>query len=251
MVLLQTTEKKIRILLALAVFLNIAVWFYARDFQARWTNVPPAPEKRWAAAAAGWGDYQLSYRVIALMLQNMGDGGGRVVSLNDYNYEELARWFFVEDYLDRHSDYVPYLASYYFGGLTNVEKIKPVISYLEYVGSRKEGQKWRWLAQAVFLTRFKLNDMEKALALAQKLSAIDNPSMPEWSRQMPAFVMTAMGEKEAAYAMMLEMLKTQGNKMHPNEVTNMKYYICQRILKHDDASKNPLCEGIDLNVKQE
>src|SRR5690606_23680957 len=134
-----------------------------------------------------------------------GDTGGRTTSLNDYNYEELAKWFFLADTLDPVSNYVPYLAAFYFGGVQEPEKFRPVLDYLVHVGNRAEGEKWRFLAHAVYLARFELEDNDTALELANKLARVNNPNMPGWTRQMPAFIMNTQGKKEAAYALLLEM----------------------------------------------
>lgn len=88
-----SNEYTVKIFLFLALVANIGLWFSARGVQAKWMNVPPAPEQRFASAY-GLGDPQLSYRSVGIMIQNMGDAGGRTTSLSDYNYEELVKWFF-------------------------------------------------------------------------------------------------------------------------------------------------------------
>ena len=236
----------IKIILGLAFLLNVIGWLGVRYEQTVWMNVPPAPSPQ-SAVYAGIGDKQFSYRMIGIMIQNLGDAGGRVVALKDYNYDALTDWFYVEDYLDSHSNYIPYLASYYFAASQDPEKFRPVLSYLEEVGKRPEKQKWRWLAQAAYIARFHLHDYDKALQLANELANLDVKGLPVWAKRMPAFVMTAMGEKQAAYALLIETLKTEGDQMQPTEVNALKYYICQKILEKDEAKRNPLCEGIDFD----
>lgn len=239
-------EKVVKMALALAVIVNIVFWFSVRDVEARWENVPPVPDIRFAASS-GLGDAQLSYRIIGLMIQNLGDTGGRSTALKEYNYDELAKWFFLQDHLDPRSNYMPYLAAYYFSAVQTPESFRPALDYLVTVGQRPEGEKWRFLAQAVFLARFVMKDTDKALELAKLLAELDNSEMPSWTRQMPVFIMNASGEKETAYALMLEILRTSADKMHPNEVRNMRYYICQKILDKAEAKSNELCKDIPLN----
>ena len=185
-----------------------------------------------------------SHQLTYLAPQNFGDTGGRSTALKDYNYETLSKWFFLMDHLDAQSDYIPYLASYYFGSTQDVSTLYPVLDYLEHVGSQKEGQKWRWLAHAVYLARFRINDYDKALELAKTLASIEYDDAPNWVKQMPAFVLSAKGDKKAAYAMLLEILKTSGKKLHPNEIAAMKAYICNSVLVEEEASTNPLCETV-------
>ncbi len=239
----KSGERFVKGLLFLILFFNIALWFAVRGQQAKWLNVPPAPDPRFAASY-GLGDTQLSYRSVGLMIQNMGDSGGRTVSLKDYDYEELVKWFFLVDALDPVSNYVPYLAAFYFGGVQEPEKFRPVLDYLVQVGSRSEGEKWRFLAHAVYLARFELQDQETALSLAHKLSRVNNPNMPSWTRQMPAFIMNTQGKKDAAYALLLEMLKTDPEKLAPNEANFLRWYICEKVLEKNEAELNPLCKDI-------
>lgn len=235
----------VTVLLFLLLFtaLNIGYWAAVRHIKPVWTNVPPPPSKLMASAPA-LGDFSFAYRLNGLMIQNFGDTGGRTTAIKDYDFNTLTQWFFLQDYLDPNSAHIPYLAAYYFSASQEPEKIRPIIKYLEEVGSRPTGENWRWLSHAVFLARFRMNDLELALSLAHKLAAIKNPDMPEWTRQMPAFIMNAKGEKEASYAMMLEILKTRADHLHPEEVTSMHYYICQSILTEAEAAKNPLCSTI-------
>ncbi len=236
-------DKLIKILLAFALLLNILFWFSVRDIDARWTNVPPPPNEKYASLY-GLGDSSFSYRINSLMLQNLGDTGGRVTALEDYNYETLAQWFYLQDRLDPVSNFIPYLASYYFGSVQTPEVLSPVLDYLVDIGKRPYGEKWRWLAHGVFLARFEMKDIDKALEMANILSNVENDDIPGWARHMPAFILNAKGEKEAAYALFLEILKSSSDKMHPNEVNATKSYICTRILSKQEAVQNPICKNI-------
>lgn len=239
----MTLDRTLQVILFLLLVANIAFWFSVRGVQARWNNVPPAPDKQYAALY-GLGDESFSYRLNGLMIQNLGDTGGRVTPLDEYDYEALTRWFFVQDHLDPYSDYTPYLAAYYFGGVQKPSKLMPMIGYLENVGLRPFKEKWRWLTQAIFLARFRMKDMDRALEMAHKLAAIDYTDMPGWAKQMPVFIMNVQGEKKAAYAIMLEILRTSKETLHPSEVLSMRVYMCTRLLSSEEAEQNPLCEGI-------
>ncbi len=237
------TDMLVRLALALALALNILFWFHVRSLHARWDSVPPPPDKKFAAIY-GLGDTSFSYRLNGIMLQNMGDTGGRTTSLKDYDYNRLTRWFFLQDSLDPVSNYVPYLATFYFGAVQEPDKFRPVLDYLKDIGVRPHGEKWRWLVYAVQMAKNNIGDKDKALELAQILANTNYDDTPAWVKQMPAFVLTDRGDKKEAYALMLEILKTSADKMHPNEVNAMKYYICQQILEPQEAADNPLCEDI-------
>ena len=239
---MSVTKSKIVLitLFAITIALNIALWSSVRSVLLEWTNVPPPPSVT-RALWSSLGDPQFAYRSYGIMLQAMGDTGGRVINLAEYDYETLGRWFRLTYELDPVSDFAPFLAGYFFGAVKTPEKLPPIIDYLELAAGDGEGQKWRFLGQAAFLARFKMKDMERALELAHKLSAFENPDMATWARQMPVFIMTAQGEKEAAYDLMINILKSDADNLHPNEVNATLEYICTRILNEQEAMANPLC----------
>lgn len=212
----------------------------ARDLQAAWANVPPVPTEEGATILA-LGDRQFAYRSIGIMIQNLGDTGGRTTPLYEYDYERLAEWFFLEHKLDPRADFIPLLAAYYFGATQTPEELDPVIEYLAVAGQRPEPQKWRWLAQAVYLARFRRGDLDKALELAHILASLYREGMPGWTRQMPAFIAAATGDKETALAIMTAILRDDGDKLHPNEINFMIDFICTRLLQGEEAATYPLC----------
>ncbi len=220
--------------------LNALLWVWARPLRAAWNNVPPPPAPH-AAVVTGMGDTQFAYRVLALTLQNMGDTGGDTANLADYRYDRVAGWLRMLSALDPVSNFPPFLAAYFYAGTRDDTDLGPIVSYLAEVGMQPQPEKWRWLAQAIYLARFRLNDQPRAYQLALKLAAIRQPNMPGWVRQMPAFVMLSQGDREAAYNLMLETLKTEGEKMDPSEVRFMVYYICERILTKEQAQADPVC----------
>lgn len=224
----------------LAFLAHAAFSVSARSVTASWANVPPVPTEE-SAAMLALGDEQLSYRIFGLMIQNLGDIGGKVTPLHEYNYDRLGDWFFLQDKLDPRSNYIPLLAAYYFGGSQDAEDLDPVIAYLSLVGQRSYAEKWRWLAQAVYLARFRQNDLDKAMGLAHILAGMWQPGMPAWARQMPAFVAMQQGDKVAAYAMLMALLKDERENMHPNEVNFTVSYICERLLDAAEAAQHPLC----------
>jgi hypothetical protein len=219
---------------------NILVWSGVRHITARWMNVPPAPSAM-MAAGAGLGDAALAYRVHGIMIQNFGDTGGRTTPLKDYNYAELARWLERENGLDPRSDFAPYMAAFVFGGTQKPETLGPLIDVLEHAAGDGQGHKWRWLAQAVRLARFRLKDGPRALELANKLAAMYRPDMPLWVRQMPVFVMTEGGDKKAALGLMLSILEAGEGQLQQAEINGTIEYICTRILDPAEAAAEKLC----------
>jgi hypothetical protein len=225
----------------LAIVLNLAFWMHSRHVFSAWDNVPPAPGHA-SSSLSALGDTGVAYRMVGYMLQNFGNTGGRYESLKNYDYDRLKGWLFAAQALDGESNYVPFLAAYYYGAREDDPKaLSNVISYLADEGQKPYPQKWRWLAHAVYLARYKENNLPKALELADRLAGLKNKDVAPWARQMPAFIQLQMGNKEAAYKIMTHMLATEAGKIHPNEINAMRDFICERTLDGAQAAKDPLC----------
>ncbi len=231
----------IQIFIAISLALNVMFWFSVRDVRVKWGNVPPAPDIKYASSM-GLGDTSFAYRSNGIIIQNLGDAGGRVTPLKDYDYEDLTNWFFLQDELDSESNYIPYLAAYYFSAVQEPEKFYPVLEYLKEIGSRPGDGRWRWLAQAVYISRFLIKDTQKAAELADVLVQTAPDDVPAWVNQMPVFILKAQGKKEEAYALMLEILKSNVDNMHPNEVNASRAYICDQILSEEQKKSDPICQ---------
>ena len=213
----------------------------------KWANIPPPPSAA-AAVMGALGDSQYAFRTGALMLQNFGDIGWDITPLKDYDFDKVGQWLRLQDRLDPLSTHTPYIAAFYYGGSQDPSKIRPVIDYLAMVG-RRNGQgaslpNWRWMAEAVYLARFRYGNIDLALGLAKELAAMYRPGMPGWVKEMPAYVMNAKGDKAAAYALMTSILKSNAQNMKPQEVTSTLYYICQVLLSPAEAKVNPMCKAV-------
>lgn len=208
---------------------NTTFWSFSYKVKSSWANVPPVPAKE-KASLLTIGDKELAYRSYAMVLQNLGNTGGRFESLNDYNYKLLSDWFFLEDSLNPESNAVPMLAATYFGAASDTDQLVELLDYLAVVGARPDGEKWRWLGHAVFLAKHVLKDNKKALELAYKLAANKSPDLADWAKQMPVFILQEEGQTELAYKIMMNILISNVDAMHPNEINYMKDYICNTLV---------------------
>ncbi len=218
---------KALIAVLLALSLQVVFWSQTRHLTAGWAGVPPAPAPRVALALA-LGDRQFLYRASAFALQNMGDEGGRVTPLRNYDYRRLGGWFQLLDAFDAESQYLPVLVGYYFGLTPNTEDLRIVISYLARIAVRDPERNWRWLMHAVYLARHRVKDTRLALDLAYRAAALDAPGIPLWTKQMPALVLAEIGETEAARDLFEALLESDPN-IPPEEMDFMKDFIDRRL----------------------
>ena len=218
------------ILLAAALLLHAALALHHRERRADWSGVPLPPPLLIAPAMA-LGDSQLFYRAAAFALQNMGDEGGRVTPLADYDYARLGAWLDLLDRLDPEARYAPTLAAYYFGQTPDPEGLRRIVAYLSRVGARDPARNWRWLTHATYLARHRLHDLPLALAVARHLAGLPEGEVPLWVRQMPAFVLAEVGEREAARDLMATILATDTN-LSPDEAAVIEQFIDRQEVEH-------------------
>jgi hypothetical protein len=227
-------------LFCLILILNIGYWYKTRDLLTQWSNVPPVTSQG-TLERMGLSDAQFSYRLMAMFVQNFGSTGGRDQHFSLYDYGRLSGWMRAGVALDPKSNLMPALAAYYYGAVNHHDNFRAIVDFLAEVGQQPQPHKWRWLAHAVYLARYQMNDLAYALELAEKLAALPRDDLPFWARQMPAFVMSAQGDKAAAYALMMGVLATEAQNLNPTEVRFIRDYICDQLLTPDQAAAEGLC----------
>ena len=193
-------------------------------------KVPPqyhilaAPPGKAGFAAQSMGDLQFGFRMASLRLQHVGSLDGRIFPFRKIDYGRLSRWFALLDDVDPAPSIVPTMAAFLFVSTQNPSDTRYLVDYLEKHALRDPSIKWRWLAQAVHIAWYQLGDRPRALALAKELAGLPVADLPYWARQMPAFILLDMGEKQSARAILEAIAKTDKN-LPDNERKWMAHYI--------------------------
>ncbi len=213
------------LVLALIFAFQLMFWWHSVNHHPNMEIVPAVPSEV-AVKALSFGDAHAFFRVLGLSLQGFGDSYGRFTPLKDYDFRKLYRWFVLLDSLDNRSNYIPALASYYYSQTQNVPDVSYVVRYLQQHSEGRLEQKWWWRAQAVYLARHKLKDLDWALRLAQPLQHTKN--VPLWVNQLPAFIHEARGEFDAALAIM-EHIQKYGEDLPAGEINFIRHFITERI----------------------
>lgn len=224
--------------LAVALFvlmlgLQGTFWNYSREIMPDMSIVPNVPGER-TVKALSFGDDQAFFRLLALNIQTSGDTFGRFTALYKYDFNKLYHWFHLLDVLDHQSNYLPAMASYYFSQSQNSDDVRYIVDFLEEYTEGREEEKWWWVAQASYLAEHKLDDMDRALMLAERLQGIR--TIPMWAQQLPAFLHEKRGEYGEALVIIQEILKDP-SKYTQGELNFMKYFIGERLHKMDQVAK--------------
>lgn len=209
---------------------QLVVHHHLRDARPPLPIVTPPPTQ----AALDWqsmGDSHFLYWLYVLQLQSSGDSYGRFTALYQYDYALLQDWFYRMDALDWRPNYVPLIASYYYGNTQNLPDTRYIAEYLvDHYHHAPASKKWWWMAQAIYIANHRLEDKEWALKLANELHDNPYPDMPLWARQLPAFILRDMGEDAASLALIEQMLQSyEQGEIGEGEINFMKYFIQERL----------------------
>jgi hypothetical protein len=217
---------KYSLLLVFTAF-QLIFWSQTRDILPEMDVVPDVPGVT-AVKALSFGDQEFYYRVLGLEIQNAGDTFGRFTELYKYDYKKLYAWFSLLDQLDKQSDYIAFLASYYFSQTQYVPDIRYVVDYLYEHSKDNPSKNYWWLSQAAYCAEHKLGDRDLAVKVAAPLEHAD--TAPFWARELPAFVHERRGEMDDAYRI-IEHIKDHTDEIPPYELKFMTYFVKER-LKH-------------------
>ncbi len=174
------------------------------------------------------GEDALYFRIGSIVMQNAGDSFGRFTALRDYDYKILLEWLQFLDKFDAKSTFLPSISSYYYSNTQKISDNIYLIKYLEQYYERNPQKNWWWMSQAVHIALHKMRDRSLALSLALKLAKSDNPALPYWARQMPAFILEQMGEKEQAYIIIKDILSKYSDYSQ-DEANFMNFFIKERL----------------------
>lgn len=215
-------------LLLFATF-QVGYWQMTKHKLPDMSIVPDVPGRA-AVKALAFGDEQFYFRVLALEIQNAGDTFGRFTALYQYDFKKLKAWFTLLDTLDKESDHIPFLASYYYSQTQHVPDVRYVVEYLYEHSKDKPSKNYWWLANAAYLAEHKLNDKDLAIKVAAPLEHADDA--PFWARQLPAFVHERRGEMDDALRIM-QHIEQHSKEIPDNEMRFMTYFVKERLKKLD------------------
>jgi len=210
-----------------AVALQLAFWWHTRTLQPPADTLGAPPELA-EVDFVSLSDRQAFFRINLLALQNAGDLNGRITPLAQMDYGRLVGWFELLGRLDVQSNAVLTLAGYFYGETTVARDVRAVAQYLRRAALRDPAARWRFLAHAIYLARYRAGDVPLALEMANDLARLDVPDLPVWTRQMRAFILADVGEREAARDVMQVILETDPN-LSPEERNFIDHFLTQRL----------------------
>jgi len=179
-----------------------------QDLRSRSELLPPPPPPA-LLRLESFGDEEARFRLLALEVQNFGDGEGQFTALKDYDYPRLLQWLELLDGMEMRSQASLALAGALYGQTGQPKQARLMADYLHRRAMSNPARNWHWLVLAVHLARFRAHDPALAMQIALDLAAIHDPSIPAWTREMPRFIMSRIEDKDAARQMVEAILSSR------------------------------------------
>lgn len=215
---------------ALCVVLQGMFWNRTHRILPDMGIVPDVPSEA-TMKALSFGDDEAIFRLRALQLQNAGDTFGRFTALYRYDFNKLYHWFRLLDTLNDRSNYLPSMATYYYSQTQRHNDVRYIIDYLDEHSKNREQEKWWWTVQASYLAYHKLDNLDRAILIAERLRNVRG--IPLWAQQFPAFLYEEKGEFDAALAIIQNILQHEEH-FTQTELNFMKYFAAERLQRLDD-----------------
>jgi len=169
----------------------------------------PYPPSRLALKAMALGDDQFLFRTEVSWLQEVGDGGGRLRPLKDYDYNRVIEWLRVVDDLDPRSQSVFELGAHYFGAIsdpaTAPAQLKVLAAYFMQVGMTDPANRWPWLVWAAIKAQRMIHDPDLARQMAdQLLSLRGTEGVPFWLPLLAPPLYRTAGDRDRAAVLLAD-----------------------------------------------
>ena len=206
-------------LVLLILFVLTSLW--AVHYPSKPKDLPPSmhtPQLRLLAL----GEPQLLARYLEYWLLRFDTQAGAVMRLESLNYAYLIGWLTSIQTLDPRSDYPGLVATGYFSAVNDPQRLHLLLEFVNTLFLQAPAQRWRWQAQAVLLAKYRLNDLELALSLAQALreqTGLD--LLPAWARELELIILQDLGEFAAAEQAAISLLES-GVVTQPDEVKYLR-----------------------------
>ncbi len=208
--------RSIRVLLLVAVALQLAWHVLAPAPQPAPRALPPVPAEAIAALAAT-GDRISVAAGLLLWLPAQIDRPGARQSFHALDYGRLRDWLATVQAIDPDGTHALTLAVRVYAQVDDPERQRTLLDWVHDAVREHPAERWPWLAEAALLARHRLGDDGRALAYARTLYQRTAPGQaPVWVRALPARLLAERGQYRAA-ADHLEALLASDGSADPRE----------------------------------
>lgn len=216
------------LLLAFAILLGCQLVYHhhaQRQLEANYRGLS-SPLSASSYRVIAMGSQQLLGYLLAIRLQLHDNQVGRHFSYRLIDYGILIEWLDRITEVSQGTEYPMLLASRVYSSTSDHERLRQMIGFIERRFEDDPQLHWRRLAEASLLAKHKLDDLDLALRLADRLALQPaSVKMPQWARDFRFLLLAELNELESAIAIIQAMLQTDAIN-DPDE----KYFLQEKLL---------------------
>lgn len=155
------------------------------------------------------GSEQLLGYLLAIRLQLHDNQIGQHFRYSLIDYEVLIEWLDRVTEISAGTEYPMLLASRVYTSTGDQARLRSILGFIQRRFDDDPQLHWRRLAEATVIAKYKLDDLELALVMAEKLAQQPaSVEMPNWARDFQFLLLAELNELEAAIALIQAMLQT-------------------------------------------
>lgn len=163
----------------------------------------PPPPRPVALRLASFGETAAAARLAMIYVQSFDLRAGNGIPFRQLDYARLIDWLRVILTLDPRSQYPLFAAARVYAEVADETKVREVLAFIYEEFLAAPDSRWRWLAQAALIAKYRLHDMPLALRYATALQRDTRAKdVPLWAKHMVVFMLEDVNELEAAKIML-------------------------------------------------
>jgi len=210
--------------LALALAAQVALHSTGPRLRAAPSELPPPPAPG-VLRLASFGEPAAAVRLAMLYLQSFDQRAGNDIPYRDLDYGRLIGWLRAIVDTDPRSAYPLFAATRIYAENPDPRKARAMLEFIYREFLKDPNRRWRWLAHAALLAKYRLHDLPLALRYANAIDRLTTRrDVPLWARQMRIFILEDMNEIEAA-KVILGGLLASGKIKDPAELRFLKRHL--------------------------
>ena len=168
------------------------------------------------------GSTKLFSYLLAIRIQLHDNQAGRHFQYGLLDYDMLVQWFQRIDTINPASQYSMQLATRVYSQTANKNQLRTLLGYIDSSFERNPQLFWRNQAEATVIAKHRLEDLELALRMAEKLYLLPaTVKMPAWARDMHFLLLADLNEYETSISIIQALLASNSIK-DPDELRFLK-----------------------------
>lgn len=216
--------RPVKAFLALALAAQIAWHAQLPKLRPKAADLPHPPSVA-ALRLASLGEPVAAAKLLMLYVQSFDIQPGLIIPYEDLDYERLTAWLAVILELDPRAEYPLFAASRLYADVPDPAKERQMLDFIYREFLKDPGHRWRWLAEAALLAKYRLKDLPLALKYAEAIrTRATGKGVPDWARELQIFVLADMNQLQAAKVLLGELF-TSGQIKDPSEARFLKHYL--------------------------